>query len=169
MIQFARVFPAREIVAAPSVREDLFVGWDGKIIRPQGKINLYLESLSFSVWRPRPMRRALIIAIYVYAGLSVVQWGHAMWWLYCPPDGFWCGNVISDPYLLLVNAIGPLAAECAAALTIQCIKARCWPYFTAAALVTFDATSACLVHEGYLLRSDYGMDVLSGIWWLPLR
>lgn len=114
------------------------------------------------------MHRALVAVIYTYAGLSAAQWGHAMRWLYSPPDVLWCGNVISDPYLLLVNDVGPLAAVCAAALTFRCIKERRWPYFTVTALLTFFAASACLVHEGYLLRGDYGLDVLSGIWWLPL-
>jgi hypothetical protein len=38
---------------------------------------------------------------------------------------------------------------------------------TVTALLTFIATSACLTHEGYLLRCGYGLDLLSGIWWLP--
>lgn len=114
------------------------------------------------------MHRALTTVIYTYAGLSAAQWAHAMRWLYSPPGVLWCGNVVSDPYLLLVNDVGPLAAACAAALTFRCIKARRWPCFTVTALLTFLVTSACLVHEGYLLRCDYGLDVLSGIWWLPL-
>jgi hypothetical protein len=113
------------------------------------------------------MHRTLNTVIYIYAGLSLAQWGHAMRWVYAPPKVLWCGNVFSDPYLLLVNDIGPLAAACAAALTLRCIKARRWPCLTVTALLTFCATSACLVHEGYLLQCDYGINVLSGIWWLP--
>jgi hypothetical protein len=47
------------------------------------------------------MHRVLTTVIYTYTGLSAAQWGHAMRWLYSPPGVLWCGNVISDPYLLL--------------------------------------------------------------------
>jgi hypothetical protein len=113
------------------------------------------------------MQWMLMTVIYIYAGLSVAQWGHAMRWLYAPPRILWCGNLVSDPYLFLVNDAGPLAAACAASLIVRSIKARSWSCFTIAALLAFLATSACLAYEGYLLQSEFGMPVLTGIWWLP--
>jgi hypothetical protein len=111
------------------------------------------------------MHRALITAIYAYAGLSAAQWGHAMRWLYCPTEVLWCGNVISDPYFLLVNDFEPLAAACAVALIVGCVKERRRPWFTVGAILNFVAASACLVHEGWLL-GKYGFP-FDHVWWLP--
>jgi hypothetical protein len=114
--------------------------------------------------------RALAGLIYAYAGLSAAQWGHAEKWLQTPHVGFfWCGNVLSDSYLFVVNYVCPLAAACAGAIAIRCLKTRRWPWFAITALLTFIATSACLAYEGYWLRNDHAINVLNGILWLPLR
>jgi hypothetical protein len=111
------------------------------------------------------MPRALAVAIFVYAGLSAALWGDATRWLYGPPQGFWCGNVISDPFALLVNVVGPLAAVCAAILAGWCIKARRWPRLAVTALLTFGVTSACLAYESHVLGL-YGFEI-GRVWWLP--
>ncbi len=92
---------------------------------------------------------------------------HAARWLYASPGVLWCGNVVSDPYLFLVNVIAPLAAVCTASLAWRSIRARCWSTLSAAALVVFLATSTGLATEGILLQRDYGIDILCGVWWLP--
>jgi hypothetical protein len=114
------------------------------------------------------MQRRLATAIFAYAGLSAALWGHATRWLNSTTAGLWCGNVVSDPYMFLVNVVGPLAAVCAVVLVQWCVKLHRWPCFAIAALLTFAVTSACLVYEGQLLQGEYGMP-LGRIWWLPWR
>jgi hypothetical protein len=113
------------------------------------------------------MRRLLASAIFAYAGLSAAQWGHARRWLHAPPCVLWCGNVVSDPFLLLVNVAGPLAAACAAVLIRRCVKDRRWPGYAPAALFTFAVTSACLACEAHTL-GGYGI-LIGRVWWLPWR
>ncbi len=112
-----------------------------------------------------PQRLAAIV--HAYAGLSLAQWGHATRWLHASPSVLWCGNVVSDPYLFLVNIIAPLAAACTALLARRCIRTRRWSAVMAAALVVFLVTSAGLIFEGSSLQRDYGIDILGGVWWLP--
>ena len=112
------------------------------------------------------MRRLPTTAIFAYAVLSAAQWGHAARWLYAPPGKLWCGNVVSDPFMLLVNLVCPLAAVCAVVLVLQCVKSRRWPCFEIMALLTFVLTAACLVSEWRTLRSEFGVP-LGRIWWLP--
>jgi len=110
------------------------------------------------------MHRLLAAVIFAYAILSAAQWGHATWWLHAPHGGLWCGNVVSDPFALLINVVGPLAAGCAAVLARRCVAARRWPHFAVTALLTFAVTSACLAYEAHVLH-DYGLP-LGRIWWL---
>jgi NADH:ubiquinone oxidoreductase subunit 2 (subunit N) len=113
------------------------------------------------------MPRALAVAIFAFAGLSAALWAVAMRWLYASPYSLWCGNVISDPFALLVNVVGPLAAACAVILAGGCIKARRWPRLAVAALITFVITSACLAYEHHVLGL-YGLET-GRVWWLPWR
>jgi hypothetical protein len=111
------------------------------------------------------MHRLLATAIFAYAGLSAAQWGHAARWLYAPPGLLWCGNVVSEPYSILVKVVGPLAAICSAVLARRCILARRWPCYSVTALLTFAATSACLAYESHILGL-YGLEI-GRIWWAP--
>lgn len=113
------------------------------------------------------MHRLLATAIYAYAGLAAAQWGQASRWLFAPPGKGWCGNVVSDPYGLIVNVVGPLAAACGTALTRRCIKARRWPAYAVTALITFAVTSIFLGYEAHFL-GRYGI-MIGRIWWLPWR
>ena len=112
------------------------------------------------------MHRLLATFIFAYAGLAAAQWGEAARWLYDPPGRFYCGNVISDPYMLLVNVLVPIAPAANAALICRASRTRRWPPYTIVATVTFVATSGCLAYEGYVLRSWYGLP-LGNVWWLP--
>jgi hypothetical protein len=112
------------------------------------------------------VHRPLATAIFAYAGLSAAQWGEATRWLHGPPGRLWCGNVVSDPYMLLVNVLAPLAAAANVALVRRSLKTRRWPPYTITATLTFLVTSGCLAYDGYLLRSRYGCP-LGAIWWLP--
>jgi hypothetical protein len=112
------------------------------------------------------VNRLLAPIIFVDAGLSAAQCGHAAQWLYRPPDVLLCGNAISDPYLLLVNLVAPLAAVANGALIWHGLRTRQWSIFTVTATFAFLATSCCLVFEGYVLQHDYGLP-LDGVWWLP--
>jgi hypothetical protein len=112
------------------------------------------------------VHRLLAMFIFAYAGLSAAEWGEAARWLYGPPGRFWCGNVVSDPYMLLVNVVTPLAALANVALVRRGLMTRRWPPYTITATLTFMATSGGLAYEGYLLRSEYGFP-LGDVWWLP--
>ncbi|MDR3637006.1 MAG: hypothetical protein P4L84_24595 [Isosphaeraceae bacterium] len=112
------------------------------------------------------MHRLLATVIFAYAGLSAAQWGEATRWLHGPPGRFWCGNVISDPYMLLVNVLAPLAAAANVALVRRALKTRRWPSYTITATLALVATLGCLAYEGYVLRCRYGVP-LGDVWWLP--
>jgi hypothetical protein len=112
------------------------------------------------------VHRILATVVFAYAGLAAAQWGEATRWLHGPPGRLWCGNVVSDPYMLLVNVGAPLAAIANVALVRRGLKARRWPAYTITAALTFVATPSGLAHEGYLLRSQYGVPH-GDVWWLP--
>jgi hypothetical protein len=109
--------------------------------------------------------RLLATVIFAYAGFSAAQWGQATRWLH-GRHGLWCGNVVGDPYMLLVNVAAPLAAVADLALIRRSLQTRRWPPYTITASLTFVATSGWLAYEGYLLRSEYGVP-LGDVWWLP--
>jgi hypothetical protein len=114
----------------------------------------------------RPVHRLLATFIFAYAGLSAAWWGHVTRLLHAPHSGLWCGNVISDPYMLLVNVAAPLAAVADVALVRRDVKTRRWPARTITASLTFVVTSGGLAYAGYLLHTEYGLP-LGDIWWLP--
>jgi hypothetical protein len=115
------------------------------------------------------MRRTLAAAIFTYAAISVAIWVTSARLIYLPRDGFGiCGNAISDPFALLVNIVGPMAAACAVLLVGRCIRIRRWPRIGVAALATFVVTSACLAYEGLVLFPLYGLEI-GRVWWLPWR
>lgn len=112
------------------------------------------------------VNRLLETSIFVYAGLSAFQWSHAARWIYVPPWTFMCGNVISDPYMGLVNVVVPLAAVANVALIYRSRKLRQWSLYTITATLIFVTTSIALVYEGYWLTSQFGLP-LGDVWWLP--
>jgi NADH:ubiquinone oxidoreductase subunit 2 (subunit N) len=113
------------------------------------------------------VNRALSTVIFVYAFLAAYQGGHAFRWL--NGNGIlWCGNVVSDPFRILVRVIGPIAAICALTLGIRCFKARRWSLSVMAVLLVFALTTAALARQAWILERDYGVDGLrNAFWWLP--
>jgi hypothetical protein len=111
--------------------------------------------------------RLLATVIFAYAVLAAAQWGEETRWLHRSPGKLRCGNVVSDPYMLLVNVVAPLAAVANAALIRRGVRTRWWLSYTIVATLTFLATAACLAYEGYLLKSEYGFQ-LGDVWWLPV-
>jgi hypothetical protein len=113
------------------------------------------------------MHRLFVLVIFLYAGISAALWGAAKSRFDSPSGGLWCGNVVCDPFRLLVNVIGPAAALCAGLVAHRCIKARHWPSHAVTALFAFTITSGCLVYEARILR-QYGLEI-GRVWWLPWR
>jgi hypothetical protein len=80
----------------------------------------------------------------------------------------WCGNVVTDPFRILVRVIGPIAAICTLALGIRCYKARRWSLSAIVVLLVFALTTAALARQAWILERDYGFDGLcNAFWWLP--
>jgi hypothetical protein len=111
------------------------------------------------------VHRLLATFIFAYAGLSAAWWGQVTR-VRAQPGRFWCGNIISDPYMLLVNVVAPLAAVALVGLVRRALKTRRWPAYTMTSLFTFVVTSGGLAYAGYLLRTEYGLP-LGDVWWLP--
>jgi hypothetical protein len=112
------------------------------------------------------MDRALVWTVYCYLGLSVAHWWSVAHYLHGPTGRLWCGNVISDPLLCLVNKLGPLAAVCVAVLLWRRIKSRRWPLLPILVIPVFLGTSAALAFEVVWLR-DYGFGLSHAVWWFP--
>lgn len=112
--------------------------------------------------------RLLATVDFAYAGLAAAQWGSASRYIFIPPppDKWLCGNAISDPYMLLVNVVGPLAAVANVVLLRRSVGTRRWPAYSITASLTFLTTSACLAYEGYWLTAEFGLP-LGDVWWLP--
>jgi hypothetical protein len=105
--------------------------------------------------------------IFVYAGLAASQWGYATRVLSGRAGELWCGNILSDPLLFLLNGAGPVAAACGIALAFRSIRSRRWQVLPVSALLLFFVTSAGLISGALWLEWVCGMEILSGIWWLP--
>jgi hypothetical protein len=106
--------------------------------------------------------------ISVYAFLAAYQAGHALRWLDGSNGVLWCGNVVTDPFRILVRVIGPIAAICALTLGIRCFKARRWSLSAMTVLLVFALTTAALARQAWILERDYGFDGLcNAFWWLP--
>jgi len=104
--------------------------------------------------------------VYAYAGLSVLHWSGVRQQLNYK-GGLWCGNVISDPLLILLNWVGPLAALCLVALTLRAIECRRRPLLPIMLVPLFVGTTAALLWEVAWLRDEYGFpDLMNSIRWL---
>ena len=103
-------------------------------------------------------------AILVYPVLSAAQWHFASKQMRSPSA--WCGNVVSDPFAILVNWVSPLAAACVSWLLWRSLKSRRWPVAAVAGLVIFLATTAGLIAEGMWLKETCGLP-LHRTWWCP--
>jgi hypothetical protein len=101
--------------------------------------------------------RFLALAIFAYARLSVAQWCSVIQLFHGPADELRSGNVISDPQMLLVNVLGPVAGAANVALVGACMKSRRWPAFVILASFTFAFTPDLLAYEGYRVTHDRGL------------
>jgi hypothetical protein len=114
------------------------------------------------------MNRVLSLVIAVYALLAAVLWRDASWWLYENHGLLWCGNVVTDPFGILVRVVGPIAGLCALDLVGRCFKTRRWPMIAVGGMAAFVVTTAALACEAWVLECDYGFDGLrNAFWWLP--
>jgi NADH:ubiquinone oxidoreductase subunit 2 (subunit N) len=111
--------------------------------------------------------RALSTVISVYAFLAAYQGGRAFRWL--NGNGILlCGNVVSDPFGIVVRVIGPSAAICAFTIGLRCFKARRWSLSAIMVLLVFTVTTAALARQAWIIERDYGVDGLrDAFWWLP--
>ena len=116
--------------------------------------------------RHRHVERALAISAYVYTLLAALHWASVAALLNHPPEGFWCGNVISDPLGILMNKVAPIVAACVGALLWKRIHERRRPLLPVMILPLFLGTSITLVLETYWLR-DYLNLPPHSVWWLP--
>lgn len=112
----------------------------------------------------RAMSRALAGAVYLFAGLAVAHWHHVGRVLRQPRVS--CGNVITDPLVLLVNWLGPLCLGCVVALGWGRRQCGIRPVLPIAVLPLFLGTWAGLAVEAVWLR-DYGINLSHCIWWFP--
>jgi hypothetical protein len=109
-------------------------------------------------------RRALAGAVYLFSGLAVGHWYHVGQVFRQPP--VWCGNVITDPLLLLMNWFAPLCLMCVIALWRSRRGRRVRPVLPIAVLPLFLGTLAGLAVEAVWLR-DYGINLSHCVWWFP--
>jgi hypothetical protein len=114
----------------------------------------------------RPVDRVLRMTVYLYTFLAAVHWASAGQLLNGPPGRLWCGNVITDPLLMLLNKVAPAVAGCVGALLWRRVQARRRPLLPVAILPLLFGTSGTLVLETRWLR-DYGIDLTHSVWWLP--
>ena len=114
------------------------------------------------------MNRALSWIVSLYFGLSVAHWWHLHQLLHHPPRGLWCGNVISDPYFLLMNNLVPIVAVCVGISVLRRIKARRRPLLPLMVLPMFLGTTVALMIEGqWLLDRYWGLPIHHNVWWFP--
>src|SRR4051812_24453939 len=118
-------------------------------------------SIGFEV---RAANRALAGSVYLFAGLAVAHWYHVNRVFHRP--GLWCGNVVSDPLLLLVNWLGPVCLGCVVALGWGRQRRGVRPVLPIAVPPLFLGTWAGLAVEAVWLR-DYGINLSHCVWWFP--
>lgn len=112
----------------------------------------------------RAASRILSGTVYLFSGLAVAHWYHVARVFRQPPLG--CGNVITDPLLLLVNWYGPLCLGCVVTLAWGRRRLGVRPVLPFAVVPLFLGTWAGLAVEIVWLR-DYGVNVSRCVWWLP--
>jgi hypothetical protein len=112
------------------------------------------------------MDSALGLAVYLYTFLAAVHWASVGQLLNRPPGDLWCGNVITDPLLFLLNNAAPTVAGCVGALLWRRVQSRRRPLLPITIWPLFFGTSITLVLETRWLR-DYGIDLTHSVWWLP--
>jgi hypothetical protein len=110
--------------------------------------------------------RALGMSVYLYTGLAAIHWASVAELLNHPPEGLWCGNVISDPLAILLIWIAPMVAACVGVLVWKRMRDRRRPLLPVMILPLFLGTSITLVLEMYWLRDEFNMP-LNSVWWLP--
>ena len=112
------------------------------------------------------MNRLLTSVVFAAAGLMAAMSGFTAWWIYAPPDGLWCGNVIIDPIGGLLKVVAPVGALGCVLLIRRCWQIRRGSVLAGAAILTFLVSMAGLGYEVHILKEDYGLEICR-IWWLP--
>jgi hypothetical protein len=112
------------------------------------------------------MDRTMNWTVYGYFGLAVAHWGSVARLLHGPHAGLWCGNVVTDPYLLLMNKLTPIVAVCVVLLLARRIQAHRRPFLPLLVLPVFLGTTAGLLYEAYWLL-DYSFPIHDNVWWFP--
>jgi hypothetical protein len=101
---------------------------------------------------------------YLFAGLAIGHWYHVAQ-IFRQPR-LWCGNVVTDPLLFLVNWFAPLCLMCVIALWWGRRRHRVRPVLPIAVLPLFLGTLAGIGIEAVWLR-DYGINLSHCVWWFP--
>jgi hypothetical protein len=112
------------------------------------------------------MDRALTSIVAAYFGLSVAHWWSVARLLHDSTHVPWCGNLITDPWLFLMNKVGPLATVCVATRLCWRIRSRRGPLLPIWVVPFLLGTTLGLVLEAWLLR-DYGLHLSRTVWWFP--
>jgi hypothetical protein len=110
------------------------------------------------------MDRVLGWSVNVFVGLAVAHWVSVDRMLRTP--GLWCGNVISDPLLLLLNSVGPVVGVCVALLVWRRITQKRRPFLPLTTLPVYLGTMSALAYE-LIWLSDYGFPLSHAVRWLP--
>jgi hypothetical protein len=103
-----------------------------------------------------------------YAILAAAQWGFAAGWIYGTHEDLWCGNVISDPYLFLMNVVTPMAAVFGVCLVWERMRTRRWSLLAGFCLSLFVVTTAALIYESWWLEDYFGFSLLRCVWWIGI-
>jgi hypothetical protein len=109
------------------------------------------------------LERFLAGTVYAYFGLALAHWWHLSRVMRAPPG---CGNVIIDPLWFLINAAGPYAALCVAALLVGRLRLRRRPLLPFLVPPLFFGTSVALGLEVIWL-CEFGISFSGAVWWLP--
>jgi hypothetical protein len=105
------------------------------------------------------------LSVYCFALLAALHWAGVAHLVNDRSGRLWCGNVLTDPFLLLMNKVMPFALLCMAALIRRRIKARRRPLLPITILPLFLGTTLTLIFEMFWFR-DSGLDLVQCVWWL---
>lgn len=113
------------------------------------------------------MNRGLCWMVYSYFGASVAFWCLLHRLIHNPPGDLWCGNVVTDPLLFLVNWMAPMVAVFMTIFVLGRIEAGRRPLLPLVVLPLFFGTTATLLYETWWLAGDFGFPLHRTIWWFP--
>jgi hypothetical protein len=104
--------------------------------------------------------------IVAFTCLTTAALSYVAQWVLAPHRVGFCGNLISDPLGIWLNAFLPLAWGCALAMVNRCRSSQRWPLICQFALLLLLTTSVLLMALTRSLVRDYSLPI-SRIWWLP--